>query len=213
VLNVRGGINIGWVGATSPLASLQVDSESLTVKVLFIGSYVFRRNQIVRLTEHRSFPWLSSGIRIEHTHPDYPRKITFWPNGAPAQLLSRIQTEGFTPEAQPPTTRDTRGVPFRWITVIALALFWNSFFFLRLFTDGFEVRKHSVPGVEHFTVIGILFAASALVRWVKPARWLILKNGRSFDEIKHWVNLVILVFGMMLPMMVLIHFVHESAPR
>jgi hypothetical protein len=173
--------------------------------VLFIGSYVFRKDQVVRLHEHRSFLGLHRGIRIEHVCPDYPQRFIFWSTES-GPLIARILTAGFVPEAAAPTVPERRGVPFHWLTILAAGLFWSLLLLYGKYRHGFRSQRNEPPGIETLAAIGGLFLASAAIRWIPSLRPLLLKKGRSYEEVKHWVNLMTLVGGAGFLMSLLFYF-------
>ena len=46
-----GGARVGWLSASWPMAKLSVSEEALTLKVSILGTFEFRRGQIIRLTK------------------------------------------------------------------------------------------------------------------------------------------------------------------
>lgn len=62
VVSVRGGVRIGWMNATWPLASLTVDQECAVIRSSLIGRVHVRRDD-VRLVQVVRAP-LGSGIRF-----------------------------------------------------------------------------------------------------------------------------------------------------
>lgn len=210
---LRGGASIGWVNATAPLASIETDGELLTLAVLFIGRYEFRKDQVTALREHRGFLGLSRGIRIDHVVPDFPAKLTFWTVGSPSAALVRIEEAGFTPKAQAPTTPLERGSAFRWPTLVTAALAWNGLFLLDRFRSESWTPAGWGLGLGPMIAVGTVFAFSAGVRGVKPLQWILLKNGRSLVEVRHWINLLTLVSGMMTLFMLTFALIRHHAEQ
>lgn len=69
-----GGARIGFVNATWPFAQLSADRDAIALRCLF--KFRFPRHRITRLSRYR--PFFSTGLRIEHTVPFYPRFMVFW---------------------------------------------------------------------------------------------------------------------------------------
>jgi hypothetical protein len=194
MFEVRGGVSIGWMGASGPLVCLKADAQALTLDVLLIGTYGFRKDQVVGLREHRGFLRLRGGVRIEHVIPHYPRRIIFWSTDSRA-LIDQIHALGFVPEAPAPTTPDRRGVPFRWWTVLAAGLYWNLLLLFGQYQHGFRFQRDEPPGIEVLAAVGGFFLGSAALRWIPTLRPLLLKKGRGYDEVKHGVHLMTIVCG------------------
>jgi hypothetical protein len=74
----RGGARIGLINATWPFADLRVGSEHLLLKVMFLGTYVFRPEQVASVEPYGLIPFVGKGIRIHHRVDGYPEKIVFW---------------------------------------------------------------------------------------------------------------------------------------
>jgi hypothetical protein len=76
----RGGIELTWLHATWPLATLSGDREALRLWCpagVFspYRLFVFPRSRIRRLSEHLGL--FSVGLRIEHIEESYPKFIVF----------------------------------------------------------------------------------------------------------------------------------------
>ncbi len=202
---LSGGANIGgWTAASAPLASLIVEKDALTLRILLIGTYCFAKNQVVRFAEDRFL--FSRGIKIEHTVAEYPEKITFWCSTPVEDALRSIQKEGFVPEGKAPEIREPRGVPFRWLTVLLLFLYWNVPYVLKA-GGWISPSRPFTPFSWYFVGVHVGFVLlMSCIRWVEPCRPFLLKPGRSIEEVKHWVNLCIVgfSFGAMLLSIVLL---------
>ena len=77
--------------ATWPFASLEVTDSELRLRC-FWQCWTFPKNQIVRLSEHRSF---STGLRIQHSIESYTRFIVFWTFGY-GKLKHALEERGYT---------------------------------------------------------------------------------------------------------------------
>jgi hypothetical protein len=73
-----GGARIGLMNATWPFARLKVTREQLVLKVVFLGTYVFRPEQVTKVEPYGLIPFAGKGIRIHHQVMGYPEKIIFW---------------------------------------------------------------------------------------------------------------------------------------
>ena len=68
-----GGARIGLFSATWPFAWLTADRDAIALRCLF--KFTFPREQIASLSRYRL---ISTGLKIEHTIPRYPKFIVFW---------------------------------------------------------------------------------------------------------------------------------------
>jgi hypothetical protein len=195
-IKFTGGARIGWVNASWPFAKLIASATSLRLSSLG-GTYNFLPSDVVALERYGIIPIFSSGIRIAHARSDYPCKIIFWYLGNPETLIGEIRETGFLPTA--PTSSETkwRGIPVRWGAILVAVLVWNGLFFLDgVFSRGIAKR----PGF--FALVPLLMAF--LVCWgIKRSprfQEVILKEGRSINEIKAHLSLVQTVSGILLIM-------------
>jgi len=85
------------------------------------------------------------------------------------------------------------GFPIKTWAAIAIIAIWNLFFlydFMNL-TDGIPVGKGGQFALEFIFVTGLLLLIS------EPFRLLILKEGRTLDDIKKFVIFLMLISGLM----------------
>ena len=195
-LKSTGGVRIGWINASWPLAELSVTPRSLVIRTWPLGTYTFTPEQIVRIEPYGSIPVIYRGIRIVHARPDYPSGIIFWCVRNPARLIERIGQAGFVPAAPPATAPVKRGVPFRWSFIIALFLVWNALFILGGFWPGTPPPEK--PGAFVLLALAVLLFASLAAERSSAFQRLVLKPGRSVGEIRPTLRLIQLVSGLVL---------------
>ena len=191
---VTGGARIGFVNATWPFAKLVASPMGLRLSCA-LDTYDFMPSEVVSLERYGSIPVFSNGVRIAHARSEYPSKIIFWCFGSPDALITRIRETGFMPTAPASSEIQSRGVPFRWASVLAFILIWNGLFFLIN-----AVRHGSMNKPGAFTLAPLLFAF--LIGWgtkrsVKLQK-IILKDGRSVNEIKSFLSLIQTVSALLL---------------
>ena len=196
-----GGARIGWINVSWPLAELSVTPRSLVIRAWLLGTYTFTPEQIVRLEPYGSIPVIYRGIRVVHSHPDYPSGFIFWCLRNPARLIERIRQAGFVPAA-PPTAPVKRGNPVRWSFIIALFVVWNALFILGGFWPGQPPPEK--PGAFVLLALAVLlFASLATERSPAFQRW-VLKPGRSVGEIRPALRLIQLVSAFVLAICALV---------
>lgn len=189
-LKVSGGATIGWVYATWPAAGLSVGEEVLSLNVGLLGSYTFRREQVVSVDSYGFFPIIGGGIRIRHTVAEYPRHIVFSCLRPPGSLIKRIHEVGFIPEGRVQDMPTGRGIAVRWQTLVAGVALWS----LLLEIDR-RLSQDGQPGLFTFLALLMLFLVSTNIWWSRSLQALLLKPGRKLSEIKHWLSLLAVISG------------------
>ena len=86
-----GGARISSFNATWPFATIEVTDSELRLRG-FWKCWTFPKNQITRLSEHRSF---STGLRIQHGIESYTPFIVFWTFGY-GELKRALEKRGYT---------------------------------------------------------------------------------------------------------------------
>lgn len=182
------------MNATWPFATLTAAPEALRLKVGLLGEYAFRPDQVVALSTYTMIPLLGWGIRIEHRVAHYPARVIFWSFGRPDSLLARIRDAGFQPQAQASSIPQRTGMAFRWQAVAIALLVWNGLFLLDMFSSG---PPPAIPGPLALLALALTFAACLATRLWPDFQYLVLKPGRNVGEIRPFLNLLLLVTGLM----------------
>lgn len=204
----RGGARIGWVNYSWPLASLSVDSSSLTIAttmfgLLEMGRYRFSPDQVIRIERYRSIPVIGEGIRIHHTVTDYPEKIVFWCR--PSSVISGIASAGFS--ATPggiasDSISPSRGFPLRIWPVALVIIVWNLLL-------GYEFlarpRLAAFPGPCTVAALALAFCTSVAVLRFPALQKVFLRPGRSIGEVRPMFLLIAIVTGIMALVFTLIY--------
>jgi hypothetical protein len=201
-INIRGGARIGIINATWPLARLVVSPARLTLTCV-LDSYEFLPKDIVSFKPYGAIPFFCSGIRISHARQDYPSKMIFWCLGNPETRISEIRAAGFVPTAPASSEIRWRGIPLRWPAIIVFILIWNGLFLLN---DKLQYGFKNHPGL--FTLAPLLFAF--LVCWgtkkSPELQKMILREGRSINEVKSLLSLIQTVSAILLVVFVVLLF-------
>jgi hypothetical protein len=66
---------LGWINASFPFATLEVESDTLRL-ACFGRDYAFAKSKITRLRRHRGL--FSVGLRIVHSEETAPETVIFW---------------------------------------------------------------------------------------------------------------------------------------
>ena len=189
VFSTTGGARIGLVNATWPFARLAVSPSLLRLSSL-LGVYDFSPSEVVSLQPYGSIPLFSRGIRITHARAEYPAKIIFWYLGNPESVLRRISDAGFLPSAPASAEIRWRGMPIRWTALVLFVLIWNVLFL--------PMRAFAKPPIALGLVplLGALFVCWGINAYPQLQK-VILKDGRSINEIKAFLSLIQTVCGLL----------------
>ncbi|HEY9909799.1 MAG TPA: hypothetical protein V6D18_19585 [Thermosynechococcaceae cyanobacterium] len=175
-----GSASFGTIRTTAPLAILSADASLLTLKVGFT-SYYFYSHQVIALECISRFT-----VHIVHTIKDYPDDILFSTSKNSQQLVGEIYQTGFVPSGQACKKMEARGSPVReWLVVLFLG-WWPIQFWV---TSKYPELSQFMP-LPILTFAGILIICVSLLA-SRNVQMLILKSGRSVQEIKPVIYLII----------------------
>jgi len=202
VFSQTGGARVGWLNASFPLATLRVSADQLTLDVVLAGSYSFNPDQVVSIEKYRGISLVGCGLHIRHTIADYPSKIIFWHAGDSKSVLERIQTTGFIAQAHEKNIPAKNGIPIRWSAVLILIAIWNSLFALGMQNlSPHEIRPFA--GWSALSLFLLLLASHAIMKST-TLQTAILKPGRSFKEIRHYVYFTRFLLALLFPVFCLV---------
>lgn len=197
-----GGARVGWFNATWPMAKLSATPETLRVSVMGFGDYQFAPDTVTGITRYTSIPILGWGIQIHHRVPEYPARILFWCLGNPENLLEGIRASGFIPlgPASETISHAKRGFPFRWVPFIAMIAAWN----ILLIADVLSKPPPTTPGPLSLLALALFFATAAAGLRISAVQTFLLKPGRSVEEVRPLLRLMMIVSGLGFVMVTLI---------
>ncbi len=189
VIGVTGGAEIGLVTCSWPLARLVVSPDRLTLRVLVLGRYEFRPDQVVSIERYTFLPVLAAGLRFNHVLGNYPKRVIFWTVGDPDKVLAKIRGIGFVPCAGAESIHREKGIPLRWQAIAVWFVLWNLLFWLE---GQFPLPKR---GFFAITALVLTFLMSLLTpRWPLLQR-VFLRPGRNIGEVRHGFRFMALVTG------------------
>jgi len=204
-VNVTGGARIGTANASWPFATLKVTKDKLALNASIVGNLVFKPSDIISIETYSGF--LSRGLKINHKVANYKEKVIFWTFSNPNSLLQQIEQTGFLKnDVSTPSNLNTEientqakgGFPFKIGFAVTAIVVWNLLFisdFYNFITNGNEGILIG-PGAK--SALGFAFVTALLLIFVEPFRRLVLKDGRTLNDIKKFVYLLLLVSGFML---------------
>lgn len=199
--HVRGGARIGFVNYTWPLATLDCDANQICVTTSMFGlfetgRYRLTRDQVVSIAPYGIIPVLGDGIRIRHTASDVPEKIIFWCN--PDSTLKAIANAGFTSGGRADEASSggkARGFPLRIVPIVVVVAIWNALIILQVFGDG---SPNAFPGPFTLAAVAFLFGTAVTALRLPGFQTLLMKPGRSFEEVRPVFLLLTVISSLML---------------
>ena len=197
----RGGARIGWVGASWPLAGIEVGPGR--ARITSLGTYEFTPAEVSAVEEVGTIPFISQGVRIHHSKPRYPEEVVFYPPTGRQALLAAFRESGFNVGS--PALQVRRGFPLRVRAVLAVALLWNVLLMLEQPQAG---PGRWVPGPYLLAALGMLFAIATLLPRSVRLQSFFMRAGRDVGEVSSVLRLVQLVCGFLLLGFAAAHLVH-----
>jgi len=190
---MTGGARVGWTSASWPLAKISANPDELAISIRLLGNYSFKPEEVATIEKYVRIPVLAQGIRICHCKPDYPQRVIFWCTGDPDKTIQRIRDSGFLPTASNSALPKRRGIAFRWCAIILAVIIWNA-----LFLPEKAILSGGLPAP--FLLAPLIFALAISFGTAKsPAlQRLVLKPGRSVDEVRHLLRLLAFISGFLL---------------
>ncbi len=199
-----GGARIGMANATWPLATLTVNAAKLELNASIVGNLTFKPSDVTSITPYVIIPFLGQGIQIHHTIAAYNAKVIFWTMGSPEALIARIAQTGFlnntssTPgahDAEIAMAQSGGGFPMKKPAAITIVVIWNLLFFAafaKFFTGiGLEFR------INILIAVALVFLTALLTLINEPFRKLVLKPGRTINDVKTGLFFIMFITGML----------------
>jgi len=206
-IKVTGGARIGMANATWPFATLRVNKDKLQLNTSFFGNLVFKPGDIVSIEPYMAIPLLGQGIKINHAVKSYNQKVIFWTLEDPIDLIHRIKQTGFLNNHNPPsaiieehirTTQAQGRFPIKTPAIISIIVVWNLFMLFDIINFITGKNSTSILSIGAQSALGFVLIFCILLLMFEPFRQLILKKGRTIDDIKSAVYFIIFVCGSML---------------
>jgi hypothetical protein len=188
-----GGGNYASLRATWPFATLTVTENQLSLN-LPLCTLHFRPADVVSIEPYNS-GFTTNGLVINHTVSNYKTPVIFRPSGDMGETINQIAQTGFTSNKQPlPIELDTTitnlqsqgGFAMKLSAAIIIGVIWNALLipeFYRVFTQN---RPQDIfMGMRLATGFMVLLCLTLIVS--APFRGLVLKEGRTFNDIKIFI--------------------------
>ena len=200
-----GGARIGMANATWPFATLTVSKDKLELNAPIVGNLIFKPADIISISPYSGF--MSSGLKINHKVPKYKDHVVFWTFSNTNNLIKRIEQTGFLTNTEPisdelenriTSAQSRGGFPIKTSAAIAIVVIWNILFLIdyREFF-GYEIEG-SPLGIGAHLALGFILLTCVLLLTFEPVRQIVLKEGRTVDDIKKFIYFIMLICGFML---------------
>jgi hypothetical protein len=201
-LKETGGAEIGMFRMTWPFAKLTVNKDLLKLSCSIAGTFYFTPADIISIEPYGLL--FKTGIKINHTVGKYNPKIIFTSTRG-TQLINQIKQTGFLDnKSSVPTevineiytSRKSGAFPLKIPAVIIIVVIWNVLG-LSDWLGYFKNKNNFTFGHGTQLALGFMLITSILVLVNQPVRKLIMKEGRSVDDIKPFLYLIIFVTSFM----------------
>lgn len=209
-----GGARIGNTNTTWPFAKLLVTNELLEIQASIVGHLVFRPQDIISVEVHQSFPLIGHGVKINHKVSNYNENVIFWTMADPEIVINQIRKTGFLDK--PPIDagiedsevlleRQKSGAfPIRKPIAIGLVVLWNLLIMMDFATFFLDFGNPFFLGFGTVAALGIILLTTLLTLLSKDFAKLVLKKGRTVQEIKLFLYFLLVILGFMLSIFIFI---------
>ena len=205
-LKLTGGARIGMANATWPFATLKVSRNKLELNASIVGNLVFQPSNIKSIEPYTQIPLIGQGIKINHNVDLYKEKVIFWTFINPESVISQIKQTGFLSNHQELTSNSileiqerqkSGGFPIKKSIGIIAVVIWNLLFLID-FIPFFKGKSEGHPiGNGVLTALGLIFSSALLSLISSEFRSLILKDGRTLEDIKKFSIFIMIISGFM----------------
>jgi hypothetical protein len=142
-----------------------------------------------------------------------PGEFHFWYLGNPDALLRGIREIGFQPLAPTSAIPERHGFALRWQVLAVAFLIWNGFYMIDAFRDPGASSSPHFLGPFSTLADGLLLVAVLATIHVPAFQRLVLKPGRSIDEIRPMLYFVSFILASILVVLLLITAFPPAAAR
>jgi hypothetical protein len=212
-LQLTGGARIGMANATFPFATLKVNKDRLELNASIVGNLIFQASDIISIEPYTMIPILGQGIKINHKVANYNERVIFWTFKDPNSVVQQIKATGFltnqnaTEQIMDKAIIEKQakgGFPIKKGFAIGAIVVWN-ILFLTDFITFFLGKTDKFPiGIGILAAIGLLFLTALLILISADFRQLILKEGKTLNDIKKFAILALIISGFTLVQFVII---------
>lgn len=213
---LTGGARIGLANATYPFADLYVDENTLKINASLVGNLVFQPQDIISIEPYTTIPLIGQGIKISHRVENYNPNVIFWTLKNPETVINEIKNTGFLENKNSTSiARDSKiieqqiqgGFPLKSFVPVFIIIAWNALFisdFFPIFRN--DTLPPTFPGPGVCSALGLVFIFALFTLVSADFRRFILKDGRTFEDIKKLAIFIMIITGFMLTLFLAIGF-------
>ena len=204
---LTGGARIGMANASYPFADLYVDKEILKINASIVGNLMFQPKNIISIEPYTFIPIIGQGIKINHRIENYNPKVIFWTFKDPNYVIGEIKKTGFLQNLNSELSsndleiikkQNEGGFPLKKSVAIFFTVAWNLLFLSDIIPFFLKGETEGSPiGIGMNLAVGLLFVSSILAIASEKFLKIILKENRSFDDIKKFAYFIALISGIM----------------
>jgi len=203
---LTGGARIGRANATYPFANLYVDENILKINASLVGNLIFQPQDIISIKPYASVPVIGKGIKILHRVEHYHQHVVFWTMTDPETVISEIKETGFLEKTDFPLSekdlsivqqQKQGGFPLKPFVKVLFPIIWNVLFLYDLIPFFLGKDEGSPFGAGICTALGLLFFTALLTLVSEDFRKLILKEGKTLDDVKKSAIFILLISGIL----------------
>jgi hypothetical protein len=201
---IIGGATYGMMSATWPFATLKVNQYQLDLNISMFGNLHFRRSDIISIEPYgRGF---TNGIRINHMVGSYKSTVVFKSLTDGDEILQQIRLTGFLDNKLPlPPQEDALitnlqskgGFAMKIPAAIILVVIWNLLLIPRFNSVFVKGQPFSFGWASRLDFL-FFFTLFLLLIISQPVRRLILKEGRTRDDIDVFSYFIMFILGIFL---------------
>lgn len=206
-LEITGGARIGSANASWPFATFKVSKDKMELNASIVGNLVFQPKDIISIEPYSKFTFIGKGIKINHSITNYDSEVIFWTFEDPLSVINQIRQLGFFDNTNKTSDvidtiiiqqqQQIGGFPIKMNVAIGFVVFWN-FLFLADFMGFTTSDEKAIPlGYGMTIAVVALFLVSILTLKSKDFRAQILKEGKTLEDIKRFLYLIIFISGFM----------------
>ncbi|GEN77563.1 hypothetical protein [Chryseobacterium hagamense] len=203
---LTGGARIGRANATYPFANLYVDENMLKINASLVGNLIFQPQDIISIKPYASVPIIGKGIKILHRVENYSPHVVFWTMTDPETVIGEIEKTGFLEKTKfPLSEKDLHiiqqqrqgGFPLKpWVKVL-FPIVWNVLFLYDFIPFFLGKNEGNTFGFGVCSALCLLFTTALLTLISEGFRKLILKEGKTLDDVKKSAVFIVLISGVL----------------
>lgn len=214
-LEITGGARIGRMKATWPFVTLKVSKDKLELNASIIGNLVFQPKDILSIEVYSAIPLIGQGIKINHRVGNYKSEVIFGTSQDPTYLINQIRNTGFmenlgsrTSESESEIIKQQQAGSFplkKSVGIIAIVI-WNLLLISDFIVSSQSEKKEMSLGYGTITALALLLTISVLSLISEKISRLLLKEGKSINDIRKFLYLLIGICVFMLTMILSFKF-------